>query len=91
MTTTKNELVYENENYVVLVNPLLDLTQGGYRFTGGYIVVNKLSKITEFATPAMPEALFASEQLNHALLSKGWEWRKEKPEPSELNPELLVN
>lgn len=84
-------IVHENENYLVLIAVNQTVEFGGSTYTGAYIVHNKLTDITEFKSQNLPETLFVSEQLNQALLTRGWEWHKEKEQPTELNPELFVN
>ena len=84
-----DDTVHENDNYTVFIDRLQKVTQGGIEFLGAYVVMNKHSGVREYISTAMPEALFASEQLNHAILTKGWEWRNNKAEQSPLNADLL--
>lgn len=69
--------VYENENYIVVTAPDgLEIEANGSLYLGGYEVRHRHTGIVEFRTPAMPDALFTAEQLNHALLNKSWQWQR---------------
>lgn len=74
--------VYENENYIVVGDPNLKFNMLGSEYLGGYRVLNKLTQISEFQSPSMAEALYNSEQFNQALLTRAWEWRRDKPKPA---------
>lgn len=89
-----HDVVHENDNYVVIVDDELEFSIMGTTYLGGYAIVNRHTGIVEFMTMTMPEALFTSEQLNHSLLSKAWEWRKEKKEeegPEAVDTNRIVN
>jgi hypothetical protein len=63
-TITAENIVHANENYRVLVNDAGD----------GYGVMNIPTGVVEFEAIALPECIFAAENLNVVLVHKTYEW-----------------
>jgi hypothetical protein len=70
-------LLHQNENYYVDIDRTKVFELGGTLLVGGYKVVNRNAGVVEYYSPAPPEALFTSEHMNHALVNRAWEWRKQ--------------
>lgn len=63
-TVLEENMVYDNENYTILIN-----NEGT-----GYGVMNVPTGVIEFEAISLPECMFAAENLNVVLVHKTYEW-----------------
>lgn len=89
MTVSVGAVIHENDNYEVVVTDNA-IVVNGITYPHVYEVKNKATGVMEYITPAMPDALYTAEHINHALLSKAWEWREETKEGVRL-PKGIVD
>ncbi len=63
-TKIAENIVYDNDNYVVIINDDGD----------GYGVMNERTGVVEFEAIALPECIFAAENLNVVLIFETYKW-----------------
>lgn len=73
-------VLHENTHYRVEAVRGSAVSHGGNEYADSYHVVNKRTLQSEFRTPALPEAIFISEDLNSAMENEAWNWRKKEAE-----------
>lgn len=69
-------LMHENTHYRVTFMEGSEVVHSNNTYRNSYHVINKKTGSTEFRTPALPEALYISEDLNAAMEAEAWNWRK---------------
>lgn len=80
-TVINENIVYENDNYMVLIN------DGGT----GYGVMNLPHGVVEFEAKALPECIFAAENLNVVLVHKTYTWiGKQAQEKADKEADLVL-
>lgn len=72
-------VVHTNENYEVVVREL-GAKLGDVLYTHGYFARNIHTGVLEYGSPSLPDVLHTAEQLNQAIVSEAWKWRREKAE-----------
>lgn len=66
-----------NNFYKVEADHETEVIHSSNVYVGCYRVVNLDTGITEFRTPALPEAIFIAEDLANAIATEAWNWRKQ--------------
>ena len=71
--------VYDNFNYEVVVVQR-DVERDGTSYCPVYEVRNKHTKVAEYCTPALPEAIHVAAAADVSMQSEPWQWHYKKME-----------
>lgn len=83
-SNNRDEVLFENDNYEVVVADNIHVENHGAIYSVGYAVTNKDTGVDEVFTNTLPDAIGAAEQLDLAMENEVWKWMRINQEADDL-------